>query len=167
MSMADASLMFSIASVKIDTVGQSSFATDLGVTKGGATLTQSVDKIDIKSDQNSDPVAKVILKAPKTLKLNLLDASPSNLALAFGGAVNVDGVTVEIPNLVAGTEKAIKITTKPVNNVYYEIIVKRGLITGASELTMNSSDASTIPLDIKVLKPSSGATVTIEKKTVV
>lgn len=163
--MADASLMFSIESVKIDTVGQSSFATDLGVTKGGATLTQSVDKIDIKSDQNSDPVAKVILKAPKTLKLNLLDASPSNLALAFGGAVNVD--TVEIPNLVAGTEKAIKITTKPVNKVYYEIIVKRGLITGASELTMNSSDASAIPLDIKVLKPSSGATVTIEKKTVV
>jgi len=163
--MADASLMFSIASVKIDTVGQSSFATDLGVTKGGATLTQSVEKIDIKSDQNSDPVAKVILKAPKTLKLNLLDASPSNLALAFGGEVNAD--TVEIPNLVAGTEKAIKITTKPVNKVYYEIIVKRGLITGASELTMNSSDASAIPLDIKVLKPSSGAPVTIEKKTVV
>ena len=163
--MADASLMFSIASVKIDTVGQSSFTTDLGVTKGGATLTQSVDKIDIKSDQNSDPVAKVILKAPKTLKLNLLDASPSNLALAFGGAVNGD--TVEIPNLVAGTEKAIKITTKTVNKTYYEIIVTRGLITGASELTMNSSDASAIPLDIKVLKPSSGATVTIEKKTAV
>jgi len=163
--MADASLMFSIASVKIDTVGQSSFATDLGVTKGGATLTQSVDKIDIKSDQNSDPVAKVILKAPKTLKLNLLDATPTNLALAFGGTVNVD--TVEIPNLVAGTEKAIKITTKTVNKVYYEIIVTRGLITGASELTMNSSDASAIPLDIKVLKPSSGAPVTIEKKTVV
>jgi len=166
--MADASLMFSIASVKIDTVGQSSFATDLGVTKGGATLTQSVEKIDIKSDQNSDPVAKVILKAPKTLKLNLLDASPSNLALAFGGKVNTtDGVTVEIPNLVAGTEKAIKITTKPVNKVYYEIIINRGLITGASELTMNSSDASAIPLDIKILKPSSGAPVTIEKKTVV
>jgi len=163
--MADASLMFSIASVKVDTVGQSSFATDLGVTKGGATLTQSVDKIDIKSDQNSDPVAKVILKAPKTLKLNLLDATPTNLALAFGGTVNVD--TVEIPNLVAGTEKAIKITTKTVNKVYYEIIVKRGLITGASELTMNSSDASAIPLDIKVLKPSSGAPVTIEKKTAV
>jgi len=162
--MADASLMFSIASVKIDTVGQSSFPTDLGVTKGGATLTQSVDKIDIKSDQNSDPVAKVILKAPKTLKLNLLDATPTNLALAFGGTVNVD--TVEIPNLVAGTEKAIKITTKTVNKVYYEIIVTRGLITGASELTMNSSDASAIPLDIKVLKPSSGAPVTIEKKTV-
>ena len=162
-----ADLMFSITSVKLSTDGGNTWPTDLGVTKGGATFSQTIDKLDIKSDQSSDPVAKVVLRAPKTLKLNLLDATPANLALAFGGTVNVDGATVEIPSLVTGVERAIKITTKPVNKVYYEIIVKRGLITGASELTMNSSDASAIPLDIKVLKPSSGATVTIEKKTVV
>lgn len=160
-----ADLMFSITSVKLSTDGGTTWSTDLGVTKGGATFSQTIDKLDIKSDQNTDPVAKVVLRAPKTLKLNLLDASPSNLALAFGGTVNVDGVTVEIPSLVTGVERAIKITTKAVNNTYYEIIIKRGFITGAAELSMNDGDASAIPLDVKILKPTSGASVTIEKKT--
>jgi len=158
-------LMFSITSVKLSLDGGNTWPTDLGVTKGGATFSQTIDKLDIKSDQSSDPVAKVVLRAPKTLKLNLLDATPDNLALAFGGTVNVDGVTVEIPSLVTGVECAIKITTKAVNGTYYEIVIKRGFITGAAELSMTDGDASSIPLDVKILKPTSGAPVTIEKKT--
>ena len=160
-----ADIMFSIFKVEWwDTSGTPEWRS-LGVTKGGATFSQTIDKLDIKSDQSSDPVAKVVLRAPKTLKLNLLDATPDNLALAFGGTVNADGVTVEIPSLVTGVERAIKITTKTVNGTYYEIVIKRGFITGAAELSMTDMDASSIPLDVKILKPTSGAPVTIEKKT--
>jgi len=68
-------------------------------------------------------------------------------------------------------ERKLKITTKPVNNTYYEITIERGLVTGESELSMTPDDASGIPLNVKVLTPSSDSEgeplepVTIEKKT--
>jgi len=155
-----ADIMFSI--LKVEWWDTSEWRS-LGVTKGGATFSQTIDKLDIKSDQSSDPVAKVVVRAPKTLRLNLLDASLDNLALAFGGTK--DGSTVKIPSLIPGVERKLKITTKPVNNTYYEITIERGLVTGESELSMTSDDASAIPLNVKVLTPSSGSPVTIEKKT--
>jgi len=158
-----ADIMFSIFKVEWwDTSGTPGWRS-LGVTKGGATFSQTIDKLDIKSDQSSDPVAKVVVRAPKTLRLNLLDASLDNLALAFGGTK--DGSTVKIPSLIPGVERKLKITTKPVNNTYYEITIERGLVTGESELSMTPDDASGIPLNVKVLTPSSGSPVTIEKKT--
>ena len=135
----------------------------LGVTKGGATFTQSIEKLDITSDQSGVPITKIVVRAPKTLRLNLLDASLDNLELAFGGTK--DGSTVKIPSLTRGLERKLKITTKPLNNTYYEITIERGLVTGESELSMTPDDASGIQLNVKVLTPSSGSPVTIEKKT--
>jgi len=160
-----ADIMFSISSVKVSTDGTN--WTDLGVTKGGATFTQSTDKLDIKSDQSGVPLVKLVLRAPKSLKLTLLDASLDNLALAFGGTKGTGGEAnkVKIPALIPGVERKIKITTKTVNGTYYEILISRGLITGESELSMTAGDASGIPLNVKVLTPTTGAPVTIDKKT--
>ena len=141
----------------------------LGVTKGGATFTQSIEKLDITSDQSGVPITKIVVRAPKTLRLNLLDASLDNLELAFGGTK--DGSTVKIPSLIPGVERKLRITTKPINNTYYEITIERGLVTGESELSMTPDDASGIQLNVKVLTPSSDSEeeplepVTIEKKT--
>ena len=158
-----ADIMFSIFKVEWwDTSGTPQWRS-LGVTKGGATFTQSIEKLDITNDQSGVPITKVVVRAPKTLRLNLLDASLDNLALAFGGTK--DGSTVKIPSLISGVERKLKITTKPVNNTYYEITIERGLVTGESELSMTSDDASSIPLNVKVLTPTAGAPVTIEKKT--
>lgn len=161
--MAAANLIFSIASVKVGTKETGTYGTDLGVTKGGGTLTQDITSVEIRSDQKSDPEAIIATQAPKTITLNLLDATPENLALAFGGTVSTN--TVTIPALVEGIEKALKITTRTVNGVYYEIEIPRALVKGNSTITFNTDDASTIPLDISVLKPTSGNPVIITKKT--
>ncbi|MGB4435051.1 MAG: hypothetical protein WBI45_06335 [Defluviitoga tunisiensis] len=163
--MAAANLIFSIASVKVGTKETETYGTDLGVTKGGGTLTQDITSVEIRSDQKSDPEAIIATQAPKTLTLNLLDASPENLALAFGGTAT--GSVVTIPALVEGIEKGIKITTRTVNKVYYEIEIPRALIKGNSTITFGSDDASTIPLDVAVLKPASDTykPVTIKKIT--
>ncbi len=164
-----AGLIFSIEKVLIDDVNTTGTgwtdAVDLGVTKGGGSFTQDVTSLEIMSDQASDPEAIVATQATKTITLNLLDATPSNLALAFGGAVDaVDTNKVTIPSLVTGTEKAVKITTRKVNNVQYEIEIPRALIKGNSTITFSNDDASSIPIEITVLTPTSGSPVTITKK---
>jgi hypothetical protein len=42
-----------------------------------------------------------------------------------------------------------------VNGFYYVIEIARALIKGNSTITFNTDDASTIPLDVSVLKPAS------------
>jgi hypothetical protein len=152
-------LLFSVSKVEVSNDGTT--WTDLGVTRGGARLTQDVETIEITSDQNADPEAVVPVRAPKTITLNLLDAKPDNIALAFGGTVN--GSTVEIPAVLSGVEKQVRITTKAVNGVQFTITIPRALITGRSEINLTSDDAAVLPLEIRVLTPSSGAPVTIAK----
>ena len=158
-----ANLIFSIESVKLDEVGKSNptWAIDLGVTKGGGSFTQDVTSLEIMSDQASDPEAIIATQATKTITLNLLDATPSNLALAFGGSAA--GSVVTIPSLVTGVEKQVKITTRKVNNIQYEIKIPRALIKGNSTITFSNDDASSIPIEITVLTPASGNPVTITK----
>lgn len=155
------SLLFGISKVEISEDGTT--WTDLGITKGGVEFTQDIEEREIMSDQSTDPVAVITVRAPKSLTINLLDATPSNLALAFGGTVSNNIVT--IPALVTGVEKQIRITTQPINNEKYVITIKKAKITGKSTIRLNSDDATVIPLDVKVLAPTSGAPVTIEKQT--
>lgn len=156
-----ADLLFNVSKVEISEDG--STWTDLGVTQGGARFTQDITETEIESDQNTDPEAVITVKAPKTLTLNLLDAKPENLALAFGGTVNGDAV--EIPKLVTGVEKQIRITTQPVAGVSFEITIPRAKITGRSEINLTKDNAATLPLEVKVLAPTTGAPVTITKVT--
>ena len=154
-----ANLMFNIAKIEVSDDGTT--WQDLGATQGGGRITQDVQEVEIQSDQNADPEAIISIRAPKTISVNLLDASPENLALAFGGTVS--GNVVSIPNIVSGVEKQVKITTQPVNGVSFEILVARGKITGRSEINLNADNAAVIPLEIKVLSPESGDPVTITK----
>lgn len=158
--MAAPNLVFNISKVEVWNTGTSSYD-DLGVTKGGATFSQSVNTLDVTDDQDSDAIASVILEAPKVLKLNLLDATPSNLALAFGGTV-ADNV-VSIPSLVTGTTKKIRVTTRPVNGVKYEIEIKNGFITGESEIALSNSDTVTLGLTVEVMASDDNKPVTIKK----
>jgi len=154
------SLLFGISKVEISEDGTT--WTDLGATKGGVEFTQDIEEREIMSDQSTDPVAVITTRAPKTLTINLLDATPNNLALAFGGTVSSN--TVTIPAIVTGVEKQIKITTQQINNEKYVITIKRAKITGKSSIRLNSDDAATVPLDVKVLAPTTGDPVTIEKQ---
>lgn len=163
-----ANLIFSIESVKLDEVGKlnPNWEIDLGVTKGGGSFTQDVTSLEIMSDQASDPEAIIATQATKTITLNLLDATPSNLALAFGGSVDTTDANEEkvtIPSLVTGVEKQVKIKTRKVNNIQYEIKIPRALIKGNSTITFSNDDASSIPIEITVLTPASGNPVTITK----
>ncbi len=159
--MAAPNLVFNVS--KVEVWGTSSYD-DLGVTKGGATFSQSVNTLDVTDDQDSDAIASIVLEAPKVLKLNLLDATPSNLALAFGGTVV--GNVVSIPALVTGTTKKIKVTTRPVNGVKYEIEIKNGFITGESEIALSNSDAVTLGLTVEVMASEDNKPVTIKKVAV-
>lgn len=158
--MAAPNLVFNVSKVEVWNTATSSYD-DLGVTKGGATFSQSVNTLDVTDDQDSDAIASIVLEAPKVLKLNLLDATPSNLALAFGGTV--EGNVVSIPALVTGATKKIKVTTRPVNGVKYEIEIKNGFITGESEIVLSNSDAVTLGLTVEVMASDDNKPVTIKK----
>ena len=158
--MAAPNLVFNVSKVEVWNTDRSEYD-DLGVTKGGATFSQSVNTLDVTDDQDSDAIASIVLEAPKVLKLNLLDATPSNLALAFGGTAVGD--VVSIPALVTGTTKKIKVTTRPVNGVKYEIEIKKGFITGESEIALSNSDAVTLGLTVEVMASDDGKPVTIKQ----
>jgi len=158
--MAAPNLVFNVSKVEVWNTDRSEYD-DLGVTKGGATFSQSVNTLDVTDDQDSDAIASIVLEAPKVLKLNLLDATPSNLALAFGGTAV--GKVVSIPALVTGTTKKIKVTTRPVNGVKYEIEIKKGFITGESEIALSNSDAVTLGLTVEVMASDDGKPVTIKQ----
>jgi len=158
--MAAPNLVFNVSKVEVWNTDRSEYD-DLGVTKGGATFSQSVNTLDVTDDQDSDAIASIVLEAPKVLKLNLLNATPSNLALAFGGTAA--GKVVSIPALVTGTTKKIKVTTRPVNGVKYEIEIKKGFITGESEIALSNSDAVTLGLTVEVMASDDDKPVTIKQ----
>lgn len=153
--------LFGIEKVEVSDDGTT--WTDLGVTRGGARLTQDIEEIEIQSDQNADPEAVIVVRAPKTITINLLDAKPENLALAFGGTVSENVVT--IPKVVEGVEKQVRIMTKPINGVKFQITIPRAKITGRSEINLARDEAAVVPLEIKVLAPETGDPVTITKVT--
>lgn len=157
--MALASLVFNVNKVEVSDDGTT--WVDVGATKGGATFTQGIETLDINDDQNSDPQASIPMSAPKTVKLNLLDAKPSNIALAFNGTVASN--TVSIPAVVTGVVKQVKITTQAVNSSQYEVLIKKGFITGESEIPLSNSDAVVIPITVEVLDSGDGYPVVITK----
>jgi hypothetical protein len=164
-------LMFSIASVKIqtagtlDSLGSWSTATNLGKTSGGASFQQSINVYEVESDQSVDPEAKIVTKAAKTFTINLLEATPSNLALAFSGTVGIDGTSVTIDALPSGVEKAIQLTTREITGTYYTFTIPRASIIGESSFSLAKDKVATFPLNISVLTPTSGSSMKIEKNT--
>ena len=155
-----AELLFNISKVEVSDNGTD--WQDLGATKGGGEFAQSPEIVEIRDDQHGDPIALITKAAGRTLKINLLNASYDNLALAFGGNVVIDETTqeplkVELPNLPGGVEKQVRITTQPVNGVFFQILIKRAKITGNSTISLSDGDATAIPLDIKVLATTDGS----------
>jgi len=154
-----ADIIFNIQKVEVSDDGAT--WVDLGATKGGGRFSQSVDNVEIRDDHHGDPVAILPRSANRTLNITLLDAKPENLALAFAGEVVNDAsgnpIGASIPSLPTGVEKQVKITTQPVNGVQYEITIKRGRITGNSEISFTADDASGIPLEVKILSPTDGS----------
>lgn len=154
-----ANLVFNVNKVEVSDDGTT--WVDVGATKGGATFTQSINSVDIMDDQNSDPQASISVSAPKTVKLNLLDAKPSNIALAFNGTVNAN--LVSIPAVVTGVVKQVRITTQPTNTAQYQVLIKKGFITGESEIALSNTDATVIGLTVEVMDSGDGYPVTITK----
>ncbi len=134
-----------------------STAVDLGKTRGGGNLRQEIEEMEIDSDQSADPEYIAVKKANKTISLNLLEASPANLALAFGGEIDsVDTSLMKIPNLPQGLEKAMRITTQEINGTKYQIIIPRMKIKGNAEVAFDKENPTVLPLEGTVLAPATG-----------
>jgi hypothetical protein len=141
----------------------------LGYTQGGGTLNQEISELEIRADQTSDPVTILIQNTTKTLSLNLLEATPENLAMAFAGKVaSGDETTMEFERLPAGLTKSVYIKTKSVDGTYYEIKILKAKIKGNSSISFSGDDATVIPVEMVILAPdASGASpVKIVKKAV-
>jgi hypothetical protein len=134
-----------------------SSAVDLGKTRGGGNLRQEIEEMEIDSDQSADPEYIAVKKANKTVSLNLLEASPANLALAFGGVVDdEDTDLMKIPNLPQGLERAMRITTQEINGTKYQIIIPRIKIKGNAEVAFDKENPTVLPLEGTVLAPAKG-----------
>jgi len=137
---------------------------DLGKTQGGGSFAQDIQELEIASDQDTDPVEILVQSAPKTLTLNLLEAEPKNLALAFGvDPDTITGTDVEIPLAVNGVEKSLRITTKAVGGKKYIFRIPKIKFKGTTSISFTKDNASTIPLEGKVLAPSAAQPVFIEQ----
>jgi len=138
-------------------------AAKLGKTQGGGSFTQEIEKIVVQSDQSADPEHIAIKRATKTLKLNLLEAKPDNLALAFGAEYENNSDTINIASLPEGIEKSIKIVTRDIGGYHFEIEIARAMIEGNAELSFSSDNTTVIPLTATILSPESGDPVRIKR----
>jgi hypothetical protein len=149
----------------LDTLGSWESATSLGKTSGGASFQQAISVYEVESDQSVDPEAKIVTKAAKTFTINLLEATPSNLALAFSGTVGVTGNSVTIDALPSGVEKAIQLKTREIGGINFIFTIPRASIIGESSFQLAKDKVATFPLNISILSPSSGSSMKIEKNT--
>ena len=132
-------------------------AVNLGKTQGGGSVKQEIEEMEIESDQSADPEYIAVTKAKKGVNVNLLEATPSNMALAFGGTVDgTDTNLMRIPNLPQGVEKAMRITTQQINGTSYWVIIPRIKVKGNAEISFDKTNPTVLPLEGTVLTPGTG-----------
>lgn len=151
--------ILAVDKVEIADVG-SSPSIDLGKTKGGAIFRQNAaNEVEIDNDQDVEPEAIITTKLRREMELNLADCKLSNLALVFNGTVV--GSVLTLPTEVnAGVTKAVKLTTKELGGVYYEILLPKARIRPEGEITINNDGNAVLTLALVNLAHTSAPTIT-------
>ena len=151
--------ILAVEKIEIADVG-SSPNIDLGKTKGGAVFRQNAaQEVEIDNDQDVEPEAIITTKLRREMEINLSDCKLDNLALVFNGTVG--GSILSLPTTVsAGTTKAVKLTTKAIDGVYYEVLLQKARIRPEGEITINNDGNAVVRLLLVNLAHTTGPTIT-------
>lgn len=133
---------------------------DLGKTKGGVVFRQNAaQEVEIDNDQDVEPEAIITTKLRREMEINLSDCKLDNLALVFNGTVA--GSVLSLPTEVsAGVTKAVKLTTKAIGGVYYEVLLPKARIKPDGEITVNNDGNAVVRLLLVNLAHTSAPTIT-------
>jgi len=115
---------------------------ELGKTKGGVIFRQTTPtEVEIDNDQDVEPEMIISTKLRREMEINLADCALANLELLFNGTIgevpNDDILT--LPDEVSeGVTKSLKLVTKTLNGVKYEIELSRARIRPEGEIAVNN-----------------------------
>ena len=137
--------ILAVEKVEIGEVG-SAPTIDLGKTKGGVVFRQNAtQEVEIDNDQDVEPEDIITTKLRREMEVNLADCKVDNLALVFNGEVS--GSEVTLPTEVnEGVKKSVKLTTKQLNGVHYEIMLPKARIRPEGEITINNEGNAVLRL---------------------
>lgn len=151
--------ILAVDKVYVGTVGESP-TTDLGKTKGGVVFRQNAAaEVEIDNDQDVEPEAIITTKLRREMEINLADCSVDNIELIFNGTKA--GSVVTLPTEVSeGVVKAVKLVTKTLSGVHFEILLPKARIRPEGEITVNNDGNAVLRLMVQGLAHTSGPTIT-------
>jgi hypothetical protein len=128
----------------------------VGYTETGFRVRYATEILDVLADQSFDPVKSVMTGRTITLATTLLQVTPENLALAFGGGTITPetGYDRYVPPR-PGEEEEVMIYLKLVNEIDGPIraIIRRAKRQGDAEITFARTEAAKITAEWKALDP--------------
>lgn len=134
-------------------------ASDLGKTKGGVIFRQNASsEVEIDNDQDVEPEAIITTKLRREMEINLADCTLDNLELLFNGTIG------EVPNeniltlpdeVNEGVTKSLKLVTKTLNGIKYEIELSRARIRPEGEINVNNDGNAILTLVVVSLASES------------
>jgi hypothetical protein len=132
----------------------------VGFTETGFRVRYSTETLDVMADQSFDPVKSVVTGRIITIATTLLQITPENLALAFGGGTITpeSGYDTYVPP-APGEETEVMLYFKLVNEIDGPVraIIRRAKRQGDSEITFARTEAAKITAEWKALDPGLSA----------
>jgi hypothetical protein len=134
-------------------------ANDLGKTKGGVIFRQNASsEVEIDNDQDVEPEAIITTKLRREMEINLADCTLDNLELLFNGTIGEvpnDNILTLPDEVDEGVTKSLKLVTKPLNGVKYEIELSRARIRPEGEINVNNDGNAVLTLVVVSLASES------------
>jgi len=125
-------------------------SSDLGKTKGGVIFGQNASsEVEIDNDQDVEPEAIITTKLRREMEINLADCALDNLELLFNGTIGEapDDNILTLPDEVdEGVTKSLKLVTKTLNGIKYEIELSRARIRPEGEINVNNDGNAVLTL---------------------
>jgi hypothetical protein len=134
-------------------------STELGKTKGGVIFRQTTPtEVEIDNDQDVEPEMIISTKLRREMEINLADCSLDNLELLFNGTIGEvpDDDILTLPDEVSeGVTKSLKLVTKTMNGVKYEIELSRARVRPEGEINVNNDGNAVVRLMVVSLASES------------
>lgn len=132
---------------------------ELGKTKGGVVFRQTTPtEVEIDNDQDVEPEMIISTKLRREMEINLADCALDNLELLFNGTIGEvpDDDILTLPDEVSeGVTKSLKLVTKTLNGVKYEIELSRARIRPDGEIAANNDGNAVVKLMVVSLASES------------
>lgn len=134
---------------------------DLGfTTEDGVEFTFDRETTDIMGWQSRDPLRTIATAEPKSVKFTLLQLNKETWKFALGGGTTSGSLGLylyEPPTPGSVDERALMIEMVD-GAVTYRFIARRGMQQGAVAFSGVRDDATSLPIDFKVLAAPEGVT---------